>query len=221
MSNRMAKPIDVASRLKYLRERTGRSMDDVARSLGYKGASSYQRYEDATKFTKKYLPLDLTEKLVFVLRGRGNPPVTEADVMALAGPEQWAKPTFEATRVPLVTWVSAGAFALEDAQQEAIGEITETGLDLKGDWIALTVEGDSMDRISPPGSVIFVNRQDKKLVPNACYVISNGDSQVTYKRFRPNPLRFEPVSTNANHEPFFFEDMPAIVGRVKKTILEM
>ena len=34
MSNPMAKPIDVASRLKYLRERTGRSMDDVARSLG-------------------------------------------------------------------------------------------------------------------------------------------------------------------------------------------
>lgn len=196
-------------------------MHDVARALGYKGASSYQRYENSDTYNKPYLPLHITEKLVAILVGRGDPPITEDEIWALAGPMPAGKHAQASFVVPLVTWVSAGAFAREDGQQEAIGEVTEAGLDPRGDWIALTVDGDSMDRISPPGSIIFVNRRDKKLVPNACYVIGDGDDQVTYKRFRANPLRFEPVSTNPRHEPIFFEEMPTIVGRVKKTILEM
>ena len=90
-----------------------------------------------------------------------------------------------------------------------------------GDWLAMRVDGDSMDRVSPPGSIILVNRKEKRLVPNACYVFSNGDDGVTYKRFRPNPDRLEPVSTNPNHEPIFFEHEPTVIGRVRKTILDM
>lgn len=124
-------------------------------------------------------------------------------------------------RVPLISWVSAGGLHLDTIGQDIIGERLEGGLDPRGDWVALRVEGDSMDRISPPGSIIFVDRADRQLVPNACYVIADEDGGTTYKRFRPNPMRFEPVSTNPVHEPLFLAREPEIFGRVKKTILAL
>lgn len=124
-------------------------------------------------------------------------------------------------RVPLISWVSAGAMSFPDVSEELIGWVEEAGLDSNGDWIALRVVGDSMDRISPPESIIFVDRNDKVLVPNACYVISNSDGEATYKRFRPNPMRFEPVSTNPAHEPIYPTREPLIVGRVKKSSIQM
>lgn len=123
--------------------------------------------------------------------------------------------------VPILTWVSAGLAARDEASQDVLGYIRVPDLDQRQRWIALRVEGDSMDRISPPGSIIIVNIHDKKLVPNACYVIADGDSNVTYKRYRSNPARFEPVSTNPAHEPIFPDGEPEIVGRVKKSIIDM
>lgn len=128
--------------------------------------------------------------------------------------------TAPAQIVPLVSWVSAGAMRQDDIQDEIIGWVTVCELE-DDDWIALRVEGDSMDRISPPDSVILVNRNDTRLVPNACYVISDGDGNATYKRYRPSPPRFEPVSTNPEHEPIFPENDPVVVGRVRMTLLKM
>ncbi len=108
-----------------------------------------------------------------------------------------------------------------DISDEIIGHVQEGELDPEGDWIALKVVGDSMDRISPPESVIFVDRKDKVLVPNACYVISSDNGEATYKRFRSNPMRFEPVSTNPVHEPIYPSREPLIVGRVKKSTIAM
>lgn len=124
--------------------------------------------------------------------------------------------------VPHVSWVSAGAFgevgqAMPDDEFPAI---EFAGLP-PGDWFALTVEGDSMDRISPPGSIIFVNRRDKKLVPNACYVIANEAGHATYKRYRPNPERFEPVSVNPAHDAIYPDGAVTIIGRVMKTTLDL
>lgn len=150
-----------------------------------------------------------------------------ARVTGLALPPDFGAPPLEAhdvrhpLTVPIVSAVSAGALKKPDVSDEQIGIIRVADIDPKGDWIALRVTGDSMDRISPPDSVILVNRKERRLVPNACYVVSDGDDGVTYKRFRPNPDRLEPVSTNPSHEPMFFEQEPAIIGRVRKTILDM
>lgn len=130
-------------------------------------------------------------------------------------------PAHARLRVALISWVSAGVMAFPDISEEILGWVEEAGLDPTGDWIALRVVGDSMDRISPPDSIIFVDRSDKVLVPNACYVISNGNGEATYKRFRSNPMRFEPVSTNPAHEPIYPTREPLIVGRVKKSIIDM
>ena len=123
--------------------------------------------------------------------------------------------------VPILSWVSAGMMARDDVQQDVVGEIRMSDLDPRGEWVALRVEGDSMDRISPPGSLILVDLTDKALVPNACYIITDGDSQATYKRFRSNPPRFEPVSTNPSHEPIFPDGEPAVIGRVRRSLIDM
>jgi SOS-response transcriptional repressor LexA len=125
------------------------------------------------------------------------------------------------TDVPILSWVSAGAMARDDVQQDVIGEIRMYDLDPRGEWIALRVEGDSMDRISPPGSLILVDLTDKALVPNACYIITDSDNQATYKRFRSSPSRFEPVSTNPSHEPIFPDGEPAVIGRVRRSLIDM
>ena len=123
--------------------------------------------------------------------------------------------------VPILSWVSAGMMARDDVQQDVVGEIRMSDLDPRGEWMALRVEGDSMDRISPPGSLILVDLTDTALVPNACYIITDGDSQATYKRFRSNPPRFEPVSTNPSHQPIFPDGEPAVIGRVRRSLIDM
>lgn len=143
------------------------------------------------------------------------------------GPEDGieAGPDLSFVPVPLVSWVSAGALLQPDMPIPDVDELPPVyapDLDPSGDWIALRVDGDSMNRISPHDSIIFVNRKDRRLVPNACYVIGDGEGGATYKRYRP-PNTWEPVSTNEAHKPF---DLPSgrepdIIGRVRKTILAM
>lgn len=127
-------------------------------------------------------------------------------------------------RVPLISWVSAGQFAQSEAVMETddFPTIEIAGLP-DGDWSALEVIGDSMDRISPPGSTIVVNRRNKRLTHNACYVASDGEGGATYKRFRQSPARLEPVSTNPIHEPIFLPDnySPNVFGRVCRSFIDM
>lgn len=143
------------------------------------------------------------------------------------GPEEESNVRDQSTFVaaPLVSWVSAGALTQTDAPVPDVEELPPVyapDLDPMGDWIALRVDGDSMNRISPHDSIIFVNRKDRRLVPNACYVIGDGDGGATYKRYRP-PNTWEPVSTNLVHKPLELPDgqEPDIIGRVRKTILSM
>jgi len=127
-----------------------------------------------------------------------------------------------ARRVPLISWVSAGRPEAPDSVTDLDGcEILEMSGLPDGDWFALNVEGDSMDRISPPGSVIVANRRERQLVPNACYVIALEDGSATYKRYRASPSRFEPVSINPAHEAIFPDGAVRVIGRVRRSILEM
>lgn len=130
---------------------------------------------------------------------------------------------------PLISWVSAGAMETPEVVQESqdAERIAVGGLDPNGEWIALRIPPlyDSMDRISPPESVIIVNLKDRRLVSNACYVIADAESgEASYKRYRANPPRWEPVSTNPSHEAMFLDDMdgePRIIGRVRRSMIDM
>lgn len=131
-----------------------------------------------------------------------------------------------AIRVPVISWVSAGSMQTPEAVQEIedADHLLQAGLDPEGEWIALRVRGDSMDRISPPDSIIFVNLRDRRLVANACYVITDTESgEASYKRWRPSPDRWEPVSNNPVHEPMYLDEVgePRVIGRVRRTAMDM
>lgn len=121
--------------------------------------------------------------------------------------------------VPQISWVSASEMRTEAPVtiKDAVGFIAVPELP-PGEWIALEVQGDSMDRVSPDGSIIFVNCADKRLVNGKFYVFQDAnDHATTYKRFRSNPDRFVPYSTNPEHEPIYPEGDFRVIGRVWRT----
>ena len=79
------KELPVTEALKALRERAGLSMDRLAHACGYKGASSYQRYENPAMYNKPWLPLQLVARVADALTGLGQPPIAREEVLALAG----------------------------------------------------------------------------------------------------------------------------------------
>lgn len=124
--------------------------------------------------------------------------------------------------VPLVSWVSAGRMSESEAQPRADTFLSMPDLE-PGDYIALKVQGDSMNRISPDGSVIVVNRRDQRLVSGQPYVFAIR-GEATFKLWRPGPPpRLEPYSTNPANEPIFPDKRRKlfVVGRVRRTLLDL
>ncbi|WP_176086282.1 XRE family transcriptional regulator [Martelella sp. HB161492] len=122
--------------------------------------------------------------------------------------------------VPVVSFISAGKLAEPNGatvrSQEYI-ELPENSL-RNGNWIALRVEGDSMDLYSPPGSIIFVNRNECEAIDGGFYVFATDDGDATYKRFRQDPDRLEPESTNREHKTIYPTNPLTIIGRVRHTL---
>ncbi|MGQ3674277.1 XRE family transcriptional regulator [Xanthobacter sp. TB0139] len=198
--------MSLAENLKRIREQAGLSQVNLAKAARV-SQQLISRLENGKDSTTKKLP-DLATAL--------GVPISALD------PAYVPEPIEGITRVPRLSWISAGALQAYDpvAVHDDCTVIAVAGLP-DGDWIALKVTGDSMDRISPPESIILVNRADTALVANACYVIADEMGNATYKRYRPNPTRFEPVSVNPRHEPIYPDNDPIIIGRVRRTILEM
>lgn len=124
-------------------------------------------------------------------------------------------------QVPLVSWVSAGQMSDVDAVIDLDDyPVIETSGIPKGNWIALRVTGDSMNKISPPDSIIFVDLSDRNLVPNALYVVADEEGNATYKRYRPNE--------NPPFQPASYHDVPApkingvanVIGRVRRSVID-
>jgi len=87
-----------------------------------------------------------------------------------------------------------------------------------------------MDRISPPGSIVFINLKERRLIPNACYVIEDDEGGTSYKRYRQDwwePVSvnnwWEPVSVNKRHKPYIVrgDRGPRVIGRVKRTVFDL
>lgn len=128
--------------------------------------------------------------------------------------------------VPVISWVSAGKLAdSEEPIPEDEGRVILVDDLGPGDFFGLKVDGDSMDRISPEGSVIIVNRRDRQLVSDKPYVFAvNGKS--TFKLWHParppEPFYLEPFSTNPRNRPVFADRKQLeVVGRVRRTILDL
>jgi SOS-response transcriptional repressor LexA len=138
------------------------------------------------------------------------------------GPEEGESTPNTIRDIPFVSWISAGAMTHQEGVTDLSQFPTVPAVNLPdGDWIALRVDGPSMNKISPPDSIIFVNMRDKRLVANACYVICDETGKATYKRYRPNEEpQFQPASYE-DIEPPKLEGAITVIGRVKRSVIDM
>ena len=124
------------------------------------------------------------------------------------------EPVFD---VPLISWVAAGQLS-ETADPYQTGDAAEyiAVTHKRNTLIALRVHGLSMNRIAPDGSMIIVDYADKVLTSGQYYVIKLG-GQATFKRYRSNPDRFEPDSTEPQ-DTVFVDGETEVVGRVIQVV---
>jgi len=136
------------------------------------------------------------------------------------------KPQRRFKTVPLLDQVTAGALKRPSSQIPVEDVPLLAFADLgRGDFFALKLESDSdsMDRVSPPGSIIIVNKADRDLRSGRCYVFSI-DGETTYKMWQDgDPAYLAPYSTNPLHKPIFIKrkrDLD-VIGRVKRTVFDL
>ncbi|RWK39275.1 S24 family peptidase [Mesorhizobium sp.] len=176
MTNGLMRPMDnspesIANRMRKLRERTGMSIDQMARAMGYASASSIQRYFDAGKLKQGYLKRDFVAKVEKVLLGKGSPPITRPEIWELAGPEFNFGATLETSNAVVISknvtsgnkipvYGSAvggidGEFAMNGV---ALYEVVAPAvLDNVSGAYAVQVAGESMEPRYFDGEVVFVN----------------------------------------------------------------
>lgn len=137
--------------------------------------------------------------------------------------ENAAEPTNE-YQIPVLSMVSAGHLKRQEAVTSTDVERWIRLGDLPGgDWVALTVEGTSMDRIAPEGSMLIVNRADDQLIDGKYYIFAMGGGDATFKTYRRNPERLQPFSTNPDHMsiPVTDDTDLYVFGRVRRVIQEV
>lgn len=160
---------------------------------------------------ERKLPKHVAEKIAPIINS------TVADLLLVES----GLPSFE--RVPLLSWVSAGRLDAEESVTNVDVEKHVIAVDLpKGDWIALKVKGDSMDKLAPDGSIVFVNRADQNLREDQFYVFSLGSGAATFKRYRGGKqVRLQPYSSNPDHETIPAPSDLRVIGRVRRVVMDL
>jgi len=116
-------------------------------------------------------------------------------------------------RVPVIGMAGAGNWL------EAIEHATET-LDFPPEAeatgsFAVQVVGQSMNMLLPEGSFALVDPTETSLYSGRIYLLRNGDGEATIKRYRTDPARFEPVSTDPSFTAFEIGSTDfAVIGRI-------
>ncbi len=115
--------------------------------------------------------------------------------------------------IPVVDWVEAGSFSqtTEPYTPGSRGQEITVTCDITTLY-GLVVKGNSMNRVAPDGSTIIVDYSRRELTPGKYYVIEN-DSGASFKRYRSDPDRFEPDSTE-QHDTIFPNGEITVCGQV-------
>lgn len=127
------------------------------------------------------------------------------------------------TWAPLISWDDvAGLIDLdnpipvEDAPLRAFADL------VSGDYFALQVKDDAMDRDAREGAVILVNREDRELVAAQNYIFLV-DGQPIFRSWGPGHPHLVPNSIGGRHGISFItkEHNLRVVGRVVRSVLDL
>lgn len=232
-----------AEKLRAIRQRCGFSMAELAKLLDFKGSSSYQRYEDVAVYPGE-LPLKLVQKLLPIVEGRGTPPVTKSDVLALAGlPEAFPvdeahghvpspdetlgtpeAPVDSFQMIPLFdVRVSAGPGALVETDGQPVGHVPFDPAWLKSITYAppqklalVRISGDSMWETLHDGDQALVDLTVRKPSRDGIYVLRH-EEDVLVKRLqvRFDVQKIEVISDNPKYKSYLASPEDVkVVGRV-------
>ncbi|MCA1458045.1 helix-turn-helix transcriptional regulator [Bradyrhizobium sp. BRP22] len=197
----------------------GMSQSDLARALATRLRVGFDRSK-VYKILKEERDVS-AEEMLAIEEITGFPAPASLRGMPKAG---MPKDTPKITRVPLLDSVAAGKLKAPSSQIPVEDVPLLAFADLgRGEFFALNVEGDSMDRISPEGSIIIVNKADRTLINGRCYVFSHR-GETTYKMWQSgDPAHLAPYSTNPVNKPIFFKNKKdlEVIGRVKRTLLDL
>ena len=206
-------------RLSWAMRRAELDQSELARRVGIKQPSiahllsAEAKKSGHTPVIARILKVDAE----WLATGRGT---AELPQPAIDDGASLAAPREPIVKVPLISWVQASQYSeIYDPYErgDAEGEVdVPYGKDT---LIALRVKGSSMNRVAPDGSIIIVDYSDKSLTSGKYYVVKQ-DGMATFKRYRTNPDRFEPESTE-RHETIFPTGAVEIVGRVVKVISDL
>ena len=119
--------------------------------------------------------------------------------------------------VPLLGKIAAGNWqeAVEDASETIPVPEGEGGTNI----FALRPEGSSMNLAVMDGSFVIVDPDQRDLLDGKLYAMMNGEGETTFKRFRADPMRLEPMSDDPEHKTIPLGREPfTVIGRV---IMEM
>lgn len=207
---------DQHQRLKEAREKAGyKTAADGARALDIK-VEGYRHHENG------FRGYTYQQAEVYARKFKTTPEwlmAGKARDIVDPGPRQ-------ARTVTVLSWVGAGRLGpvapIESVENAGAFNVERLP---PGEWVALSVEGNSMDRIAVDGSTIIVNRRDRMLVSQKFYVFVAKDGEATFKRYRTNPERFVPYSTDPDEEPIYPEYEPErdwqVFGRVYRVLTDI
>jgi SOS-response transcriptional repressor LexA len=109
----------------------------------------------------------------------------------------------------------AGAGRWREAVEVPLGHMPVPGRLAGRGVFGIAVNGDSMDLLIEDGGLILVDAGQKELSPGGVYLIANSSGEATVKRYRRDPARFEPCSSNPAHRPFLISDDDfSVLGKI-------
>lgn len=115
--------------------------------------------------------------------------------------------------VPIIGLTSAGNW--REAMAVPIGSMSIPRAIGSDQAFAIEVKGDSMDLLIDDGGYVLIDPTQTQLYDGKIYLIENSEYETTVKRYRGNPARFCPMSTNPEHTEFELgKGHYRVIGRV-------
>ena len=115
--------------------------------------------------------------------------------------------------VPIIGLASAGAWNEAVQMPQGLHPIPRGLAGPRA--FAVTIRGDSMDKLLPEGGWAVIDPDQRSLFVGRVFLIQNEDGETTVKRYCGDPARFEPVSNNPGHRELDLAEVAyTVIGRV-------
>lgn len=125
----------------------------------------------------------------------------------IAGQGKEARPRL----VPMLGRIPAGGWQEAIHDPEGFVPAPAGGPNVFG----LRPHGNSMDLVIMPGAYVLVDPDQRELLDGRIFAVRNAEEETTLKRYRADPPRLEPQSSDPSHKPILFGDEPfTVIGRV-------